>query len=366
MVATEDREVVGMGIAVRFDGIAPMGLAGGDEQSRHEIGICIRLWGLPATKECGDFVLIGVFLAQVLQQVGTDEAQRSEAGTVVRVVDIEMVVGREAPESLTVTFGDIVGIVMTEAVAQQVDNLLLVVADGIVGEQSATLGILEEDIADMDIGEVDALGTSQDVHADGHAELATLDGYLLDDTSLAYPRLHLEDDLVASGKVVEGLVDIELQMAALDGGHELAHLDIGDGYHALVGITIVVEAQPRLEIPVGMDDGTDPLGRGLDEHKVVEVVAQGIAIVGSPVVLIGLRGIARLFCREDRDGLERDKETVGRQRLLALVSEETVTVLLQHRLYLLRTEMTHHKPVVCVGLIRHRLLRHSYYYILSP
>lgn len=366
MVATEHGEVGGMGIAVHFDGIAPMGLAGGDEQCRHEVGIGIGLRGLPAVKEGGDFVLIGVFLALVLQQIGTDEAQGSEADTVVRVVDIEVVVGGEAPEPLAVTVGDFIGRMMTEAVAQQVDNLFLVVADGIVGEQSATLGILKENIADMDVGEVDALGTSQDVHADGHAELTTLDGYLLDDTSLALPRLHLEDDLIAGGKVVEGLVDIELQMTALDGGHELSHLDIGNCYHALVGVAVVVESQPSLDVPVGMDDGADPLGRGLYEHKVMQIFAQGIAVIGGLVVLVGLLDTQTLLCSLDGDRLEGDKEPVRRQRFLALAPEETITVFLQHRFYLLRTEMTHHKPVVCVGLIRCRLLRHSHYLVLSP
>ena len=108
-----------------------------------------------------------------------------------------------------------------------------------------------------------------------------------DDAMPPLPRLELQRDPVARGEVVEWLVDIELEVLALYGCHELSHLGIGNGDHLLVSITVVVQSQTGISVPFGLDDGLNSPCRCLYEHEAMQVTTQTMLVFCRDIVFIG-------------------------------------------------------------------------------
>ena len=363
-----------MCVTILLHGIAPVHLTGGDEQGYHEIGLGIDGGRELIAQKIDHLLQVGFPFLVVLQQIGADELQGSEAHALVGIVDIDVIVGGQALEAQAICLGHLFGMRMTETVTEEVEDLLFVIGDGVIAEHPPTFLILKEDVAHMHIGEVDALRSSEDVHANGHTELSALDGNLLDDAMPPLPRLELQRDPVARGEVVEWLVDIELEVLVLYGCHELSHLGIGNGDHLLVGITVVVQSQTRVGVPFGLDDGLNSPCRCLYEHEVMQVVTQRVLIVLRTIVLVGgILLLRTLWGMYDRDALKGYEKAERRQRLLAFCQELSIAIFLQHGLDGLRTEVAHHVPrtilfemalgngvfLICI------MLYHSYYFSLS-
>ena len=251
---------VGVAGAIGLQGSAVVGILGGHEEGGQGVGL------LPG----GGMAVVGEMEAKVAQEFlafdtategSTDESQGQETEVVgIVFLDEDAVVGGKLVELTGIGLLLAGGVQAAKLMTEQAQHLVLETGDGIVAHHIGTVAILEDDIAGFEVGEDDALDESEKVKTDLHggSALANLHG---EDLSLvARPGSGIDDNRVFGLELLDGLVDVEVEVTVLEEGLQLLHLLVaGDGLLALV-VAIVVHTEPRLGVPAGMEKGLDALG----------------------------------------------------------------------------------------------------------
>ncbi len=365
-----------MGLTVGLYGGAEIGVAGDDEKGNQQAGFGIGItWRgqapcfiicLKGFEPCLNFLGVAGYTLLVVAEVGGEELQGEEAGLVVGVFYIYISIGGKPAEALVVVLSGLLVGGLAVAVVQDIDDLFLVVVDGIAREEPALMGVDKADIAHADIGEVDALGTPEDIEADGHADAVFLDFHLGDFGLLAGPGCHLQDDLVANRELVERLIEEELQVAVFDGLDEQLHIGIAQADFLARGIAIPAQVEACLAVPVGLDNPTDALEGRLNENEVMEVTAQGVLVGSGTVVLVAELVVALTVRRDDGHIHEWDIVPERGLRLVVRLKEGAAALFLQHDVNQCWVEVPHHIPgcVVCLGITCFQFC-HRYFFSLS-
>ena len=284
MITSEDFRAVGMRLAIGLHGIAITGVASGDEQGHCEVGVHEGVEKRELRDLRRNFVCVLRHACPVGTKVSAKELESRETGLLVGLLNIDAGVGSEALQALLVGLNHLISTLRGEPMTEQVDNLLFIVGDGIATEQTPLLLVNKQDIAHIDIREVDALGAIEDVQTNGDAGavLTHFDG--LDLSQASHPGLHLEDNLVAYRELTDRLVEEELQVMVLHRENETLHLSIGDSHFRSIGVTIVIQPETGHPVPISLHDGSDTLRKSLDKHEMAQVVAQ-TGIIGCGVVM---------------------------------------------------------------------------------
>lgn len=89
MVASEDVGAVGVSGAVGLDGVAESGVACGDEQSGHQVGIAVGLWGGLAIEECLHLLGVVLHFVFLFPKIGTNQFEGEETGGVIGVLHVD-------------------------------------------------------------------------------------------------------------------------------------------------------------------------------------------------------------------------------------------------------------------------------------
>lgn len=146
------------------------------------------------------------------------------------------------------------------------------------------LALNEGDIALMETGQLQALDTAKEAETQGETDaLAGMDD--LGDLGLGAGKLTmLDDDSIVDHSLGQWLTDEELDAALAEQVDQKLHLTVGHDDLATQSIAEMAQTQARIKVPLLMEQGLDPTGRGTHKDIVVEVVAQGIR-VGKRVVL---------------------------------------------------------------------------------
>ena len=347
MVAAEDGGTVGVGVAVRFDGVAEMGIAGGDEEGGHEVGITVGGWGGGAIEEVMDFLGVAFHLVFLFTEIGTEELEGHETGCIVCILDEDMGIGGEAFQSKTVVLCHLFCIFLCIAMTEDVDDFFLVVRDGIATEQFAPGFVFELDITHVDVLEVDAFRPVEDVDADGDVGLTVLDVDGLDDGTFTFPGVHLKCHGIPDREFCDGLVEEEGQMMVLQDFDEILHLCIRYRHLLPIRVTIVVQLQSGFPVPVGLHNLLHPILRCLNEHKVMEVTAKAIRVFDGVIIPV-IAVLIMVVPRQQGHVMIGDIESVGWQRGCIRCEEESLAVLLQHAFNPCGIEMAQDVPWQCL------------------
>lgn len=218
---------------------------------------------------------------------------------------------------------------LCESVTEDVDDFFLVIGDGVTTKQTAFVFVFELHIAHIDVFEVDAFGPIEDVEADRDVGAVFLDGDGLDDGAFSSPRFHLEPDCIAYGELQDGLVEVEGQVMVLQGLDELLHLHVGDGDLVGIGVTVVIQMQAGLPVPVGLHNLFHSFLCGLYEHEVVEVATKPVDVLGG-VIVFHVHVLRLVVCCGEGHVMERDVEPIGWKRCRIGCEELSLAVFLQH------------------------------------
>lgn len=287
---TEDVGTIGgMGLEIALDGITVVGITGDHKESEHEIGIGGRTglhgrmdiggWsGIAFIKPVLELGGIGITSGGIGEEIGTEEHQGGETLLVIGIVNGDIGIAIHTCDTGGVTMGFHLGDLMTVFIVEDIDHLLLEVLEEVATEEALLAGIIEDDIALLDIGEIDTPLVVGNIDANSHVELALLDSHLGDGAFLAHPGSHLHTDGIAHGHLVDGMTEEELELTTLDGLTQQLHLRGGDLDGLALVVAIVIHTQTRRAVPLSIDDATDALFGGMDKHKVMELLTDVLVI----------------------------------------------------------------------------------------
>jgi hypothetical protein len=270
---TEDRKGIGMLLAVGLGSITVLRLTGGDEKGHEHICLqgVVRHYGTVGkgcqeigTKPLFEAGLIAVYQQALVQKGRTDEHEGRETSPVVITLDINGTIGQQ-----TVQTGKVMTTLLTRAFAtvatQKVGNVFLDILDEVASEQLLGIMVSEDDIALMEVVEIDALGHPQDIDSNSHGDMVGMETDAFNLALTTLPAVDEQGDTVANGHLTDGLdrePEEDLQLTVQQHALKLLQLAIGNDDWLVFLVTIVVEVQPRTGVPVGSEYLTEPLLRG--------------------------------------------------------------------------------------------------------
>ena len=188
-------------------------------------------------------------LVLIVYQVGTDEHQGSELGTIGGIVELDVGILIEEAELTLVFLVELVRAFLAMEMAEELDELVLETTDDRVLDELLGLSRLQSDIRDMDAGDGNMHLVLEHGKGDGEKDLPLTLTDLLDDTFAALHRATDNSDTVALMDLVRGLTIEYLEIITLDDGHETLDLAISDFNRIAMLITIGEETMAEDPIP---------------------------------------------------------------------------------------------------------------------
>ena len=250
----EDGESVRMLLAVSLGSIAVLRLAGGNEQGHEHISLegTVRYCGTGSerlqkvgTKPLFETGLIAVYQQALVQKRRTDEHEGRETSPVVLTLDIYGPIGQQAVQARQVMAALLSGAFATVA-AQELYHLFLDIPDEVTSEQLFGIMVGKDDIALMEVIEIDTSGLSQDIDSHTHGYAVGMEADPFNLTLTALPFVNEQGDPVANGHLSDGFdrqTEEDLQLAVHQYALELLQLAIGNDDGLTLLVTIVVEMQ---------------------------------------------------------------------------------------------------------------------------
>ena len=214
---------VGMLLAVGFDGIAQMGVAGADKQGEHHVGVGVchggdavgvvisnDLWAR-GVGVCGVSVdeplpkLGAILLAGfgLREEGGTDEHQGGELPEVVVFVYLYVGVGVEPTEPDGI-LELLLGGCLTEPMTEDEGDFVFEVADEIAADEPLGVVVGIGDVAVVQVVEGDALGAAEGVEGDADADAVLPKSDAFDDAGVVLPVLYAEQHSAANCHLANG------------------------------------------------------------------------------------------------------------------------------------------------------------------
>ena len=268
------------------------------------------------------------------------------APLLVGIVDVDSGEEEEATEHGEVAT-ELLGGGLTTVVAEGGDDLGLDIVEEAAGEELLGGTIGEDDIALVEVLEMDALRLAEDIDGDNHRHTASTEADALDTTHLVLPAREEEGDTVADGHLAhlfDGEAEIDLQLMLEDEVAEGLLLGIADDDGGAAMVAVVIETEARAGVPVGGEDGTETIGGGVDEHETEEEGAQVVGGIGT-------------------HGEEGHVELEGRQGLCLAVPAAELTAALteEHGLDPLGIGMDHDIPLAWIAGRHWFVHRHTFF-----
>ena len=250
----EDGESVGMLLAVGLGSIAVLRLPGGDEQSHKHISLegTVRCCGMgcEGLQEVGaqplfETGLIAVYQQTLVQKRRTDKHEGRETSPVVIAVNLYSPIGQQTVQAWQV-MAALLGRAFATMAAQELHHLFLDIPDEVTGEQLFRIMVGKDDIALMEVVEIDTPGLSQDVDGHPHGDAVGMEADTFYLALTALPFVNEQCDTVTNCHLADRFdrqTEEYLQLAIHQYALELLQLAIGNDDGVSLLVTIVVEMQ---------------------------------------------------------------------------------------------------------------------------